>query len=86
MGKNPTWNDSLVFKLRGGEQQIHCQLWDKDVGSKDDFIAETQIPLAEVLSKRQTSDWINVHRKGKAAGQIHIQMQFVPTGGQMGMQ
>lgn len=56
MGKNPVWSDTLTFNIRG-DQQMHVSLFDKDVGSKDDYIAETSIPLLDIFSKKTHSEW-----------------------------
>ena len=43
-GKNPTWTDSLSFKING-ENSLYMKLYDKDWGTKDDFICEGHVAL-----------------------------------------
>lgn len=59
-----------------GDQQMHVALWDKDVGSKDDYICEGNINLNQVFTKKNFSNWFPVNRKGKPAGQIMIAFEF----------
>lgn len=56
MGKTPAWSDTLTFNLNG-ENQAHVVMFDKDVGSKDDYICETNINLLEVISQKNYSNW-----------------------------
>lgn len=49
-GKNPTWTDSLSFKLTGNETSIYIKIYDRDVGSMDDFICEGTVSLMQVYS------------------------------------
>ena len=70
-GKNPNWQDTLNFRVNG-ESTMQVMCYDKDDFSKDDFIAECTVQLNEVYQRRNVSNWYNVTRKGKTAGQIMI--------------
>jgi hypothetical protein len=78
MGKTPVWNDIFEVQLRG-EDCIQISLFDKDLGSKDDFIAEGAITLTDLLSTDKTDRWFPLQRKGKSAGNIHVGLEFIPT-------
>jgi len=82
-GKNPNWQDSFTARVNG-EQTMMIELWDKDDVSRDDFIAEAQVNIAEIYQRRNTSNWYPVHRKGKSAGNIMILLEFYPDGAGMG--
>lgn len=75
-GKNPNWQDSLSFNVNG-QSQFHIALYDRDWLTKDDFIGETSISLLEVYNKFQVTDWYNLNRKGKNAGQIMLVLEFI---------
>ena len=83
-GKTPYWNDSFNFNLTG-DSNIHLSIWDKDTFSADDFIAETNISLVGSLVQGNNAKWYNLTRKGVPAGQIFIEIQYMPQQG-MGMQ
>ena len=82
-GKRPYWNDSFNFNLTG-DTNIHLSVWDKDTFSKDDFLGETNINLLGKLIQGNNSNSYNLTYKGKAAGIIYIEIQYIPQPG-MGM-
>ena len=80
-GKKPFWNDAFKIKLLG-DTTIHLSIWDKDTFSKDDFLAETTINLVGVLQVGKNQAWYPLYRKGKNAGRIYIEIEYI--GQQMG--
>ncbi len=78
MGKTPVWNDIFEVQLRG-EDSIQVALFDKDYGTKDDFIAEGAITLGDLMQNRIVDRWFPVQRKGKSAGNIHVGLEFTPS-------
>ena len=77
-GKTPSWTDTLTFTINN-DQVLIVRLFDKDRFSKDDYIAECAVPLAEVYQKRNLTNWYNVSNKGKLEGKIMICCEFVPN-------
>ena len=75
-GKNPVWNDSMTFNIRG-ETQIYFKIFDKDHCSSDDFVAECTIPLYEIFEKKNDSSWHKCTRKGKDGGMIMVQFEWL---------
>ena len=82
-GRTPFWNDSFNFNL-SGDTTIHVSIWDKDTFSADDFIAETTINLMGTLMQGTNEKWYPITRKGVSAGQILIEINYIPGQG-MGM-
>lgn len=75
-GKSPVWHDSLVFK-KTIEDMIQIRVFDYDSNSRDDLIAEGNVPVARVLSAPNWEDWIELFYRGKKAGDIRIGLSFM---------
>ena len=83
-GKNPSWQDTLNFRVNG-DPLMHVALYDKDNVTRDDYIGEGVVSLLQIYNTRNSNQWINLKRRnGKPAGQIMVQFEFYPEGG-MGM-
>ena len=78
MGKTPVWNEVFEVQLRG-EDSIQFTLWDKDIGSKDDYIGDGAITLSDLMHNRHVERWFPVMRKGKNIGNIQITLDFTPS-------
>jgi hypothetical protein len=52
-GKNPKWNESHTFNLKGVKNDtiLNVELWDQDIGL-DDAIGRAKIPLSELLENQ----------------------------------
>ena len=75
---NPKWGDALEFRVTS-EKEASVSLWDKDTGSRDDFLGETKIPITPViLSKEPVSDWFPINRKDKCTGRVLVSFEFFP--------
>jgi Ca2+-dependent lipid-binding protein len=48
--KRPTWQDAITVNLKG-EQSMHVALYDHDNLTRDDYLCETMVNLAEVCSR-----------------------------------
>lgn len=78
-GKHPNWQQ--VFNARvTGEQTMHVSIFDHDNVTKDDYVGECTVPLQDVYTRRNTSNWYTVNRKGRSIGQIMILLEFYPDG------
>ena len=75
-GKHPTWEDVLTLKVDQVDSQIHIIVYDEDLGSKKDVVAEGWIPLMEVHSKGDHEAWFPLTYKGKSAGKIMLCLDF----------
>ena len=80
-GKNPSWQDTLNFRVNG-DPLMHVALYDKDNVTRDDYIGEGVVSLLQIYNTRNSNQWINLKRRnGKPAGQIMISFEFYPEGG-----
>jgi C2 domain len=76
-GKQPSWTDTINFNINN-DQALILHLFDKDKITRDDFIGECTIPLAEVYQRRSLTNWYNIHSKGRLVGQILVSFDFMP--------
>ena len=81
-GKYPAWNDKLVFK-RSNEEVVNIDVLDKDTFSSD-TIGYVTIPLSKVVENKKVSEWHTLSYKGKMAGEILVEMEFIPDAGSSG--
>ena len=80
-GKNPSWQDTLNFRVNG-DPLMHVAVYDKDNVTRDDYIGEGVVSLLQIYNTRNSNQWINLKRRnGKPAGQIMISFEFYPEGG-----
>jgi len=81
-GKHPAWGDQLSFR-RSTEDLLTIEVWDRDVG-KDDLVGSTTVAFSTIQQKQKYSDWLQLSYKGKSAGQILCEFQWIPDGGNIG--
>ena len=74
-GKTPSWKDTFTFQ-RTKEELIVFQVWDHDTISKNDMAGEGVLAFSRVASGK-FSDWVELSYKGKPAGKILINAQFM---------
>ena len=81
-GKMPVWSD--VFNVRRqAETTLQFWVYDQDVVS-DDFVGEAIFDLGQVcFPGGHFSNFVPIYFKGKSAGKIYLEIQFIPD--QMGM-
>jgi Ca2+-dependent lipid-binding protein, contains C2 domain len=78
-GKNPGWNTTLTFKITN-EDVIAVEVWDKDDLTKDDLVGTGSLSVSKVTSnKNKFSDWIPLTYKGKSAGSVLLDIEFIPA-------
>ncbi|KRX05399.1 C2 domain [Pseudocohnilembus persalinus] len=80
-GKRPTWGETGSMRINKGDYIMEIEIWDKDFGP-DDMIAQGSFPLNKLEKSCHSQEWINLTYKGKHGGQILIDMQYFPDGGQ----
>ena len=80
-GTNPNWEATFTFRVNG-DQLAYVQIYDQDDGSADDFVGECQVELQQVYATRNVNKWFPLTRKGRSSGQIMMNLEFYPDGGQ----
>ena len=78
MGRTPVWNDRLVFSLDAGQTRLHFALYDKEVLTSGDFLAEGSVSLSNLSPTGQTDCWLCLSRRGMLVGRLHYQLNFEP--------
>ena len=78
-GKTPCWSDTLSFNLTH-TTELFIRVMDEDTCS-DDMVGETRLNLDPIISKGTFKDWVTIHYKGKEAGQIFMEILYMPEGG-----
>lgn len=76
-GKFPSWTDSMSFR-RSAEDIINVEVWDKDT-FKDDLVGQGALAFSTVFKdNNKFNGWVDLTYKGKAAGKILLDVQFIP--------
>jgi len=84
-GTNPCWNEQVSFK-RMNEDVIIFEVWDNDFTNPDDLVGTGEVAVSTVFNQNcRFNDWINLRYKNTQAGQLLVDIQFIPDSMQMGM-
>ncbi|KAL9690669.1 hypothetical protein QQ045_011075 [Rhodiola kirilowii] len=77
-GSDPTWNETLLFTITDGLEELSIKLMDSDVGD-DDFVGELTIPLEPLFTGGNIPvKEYTVKRGDKEKGVIRIALSFFP--------
>ncbi len=76
-GKNPIWNDVITLKSKG-QDHAKLKLKDKDRLSFNDRLGKVEIPLTTLYTIGKTSQWYPVMKGDKVAGEILVEMEYLP--------
>ena len=89
-GKHPKWNQTFTFQLNGDNLLRIC-IFDKDIFTSNDFIAEGTIEISRLLSQN-FEHHVPLRRKDRDYGHVRIRTCFMqgmmaqPGMGMMGQQ
>ncbi|KAM7401977.1 hypothetical protein PAMP_017254 [Pampus punctatissimus] len=75
---NPTWNEMyevILTQLPG--QDLHLQVFDKDMDMKDDFMGRLKISLKDIIDSQYTDQWFTL--SDVKSGRVHLVLEWVPT-------
>ncbi|XP_071191842.1 uncharacterized protein [Salvelinus alpinus] len=75
---NPTWNEmyEVVLTTLPG-QELHVELFDKDMDMKDDFMGRLKISLKDIITSQYTDQWYILN--DVKSGRVHLVLEWVPT-------
>ncbi|XP_045561813.1 uncharacterized protein isoform X3 [Salmo salar] len=75
---NPTWNEmyEVVLTTLPG-QELHVELFDKDMDMKDDFMGRLKISLKDIITSQYTDQWYTLN--DVKSGRVHLVLEWVPT-------
>lgn len=75
---NPTWNEMyevILTQLPG--QELHVEVFDKDMDMKDDFMGRLKISLKDIIDCQYTDQWFSL--ADVKSGRVHLILEWVPT-------
>uniref|UniRef100_A0A3P8NDT9 Extended synaptotagmin-like protein 1b n=1 Tax=Astatotilapia calliptera TaxID=8154 RepID=A0A3P8NDT9_ASTCA len=75
---NPTWNEMyevILTQLPG--QDLHLEVFDKDINMKDDFMGRLKISLKDLIDAQYTDQWYTL--SDVKSGRVHLILEWVPT-------
>ncbi|XP_031177387.1 extended synaptotagmin-1 isoform X1 [Sander lucioperca] len=75
---NPTWNEMyevILTQLPG--QDLHVEVFDKDMDMKDDFLGRLKISLKDIIDSQYIDQWYTL--SDVKSGRIHLIVEWVPT-------
>ncbi|KAM4740364.1 uncharacterized protein esyt1b [Anableps anableps] len=75
---NPTWNElyeAILTQLPG--QELHVEVFDKDMDMKDDFMGRLKISLKDIIDSQYTDQWYTLN--DVKSGRVHLVLEWVPT-------
>ncbi|XP_061688111.1 extended synaptotagmin-1 isoform X2 [Syngnathoides biaculeatus] len=75
---NPTWNEMyevILTQLPG--QELHLEVFDKDMDMKDDFMGRLKINLKDIIDSQYTDQWYTLN--DVKSGRVHLVLEWVPT-------
>ena len=78
-GKKPQWDETFKFQ-RKAETEITFTVMDEDVTS-DDHVGSGTLFLDDIFKKGKFKDFIKLQYKGKEAGQLFVEIEWLGAGG-----
>uniref|UniRef100_A0A3B5MUP8 Extended synaptotagmin-like protein 1b n=1 Tax=Xiphophorus couchianus TaxID=32473 RepID=A0A3B5MUP8_9TELE len=75
---NPTWNEMyevVLTQLPG--QELHVEVFDKDMDVKDDFMGRLKICLKDIIDSQYMDQWYTL--SDVKTGRVHLVLEWVPT-------
>ena len=88
-GQAPVWADgdgeTLSWDVQAAPDSVELEVWDEDVGSKDDLIGRLRVPLGRLLAEdgyAAPAEWKTlVDEKGATSGMVKLRVNWhrLPT-------
>ncbi|KAJ7999237.1 hypothetical protein DPEC_G00213360 [Dallia pectoralis] len=75
---NPTWNEmyEVVLTTLPG-QELHLEVFDKDMDIKDDFMGRLKVNLKDIITSQYTDQWYTLN--DVKSGRVHLLLEWIPT-------
>ena len=74
---DPVWNQRFTFNIQNGDDTIHFDVYDQDVGDKDS-IGSCKVKLKHVFDDGKYDEWVKLPAMFglSSHGEIHVVMNF----------
>lgn len=79
-GKLPKWTDEFKLDVTSVSDEIVLRVWDQDLTTSD-AVGFTKIKMSSLVINCGIDDWFTIMFDNKPAGEIRIQTEFAPVGG-----
>lgn len=77
---DPVWDEKSGMVIKEGEnQELKFQVYDKDRFTRDDFIGEVSITIAEVIEGKILDRSLVLMRNDRSVGYLHVQLKYNPV-------
>ncbi|EAR93970.3 C2 domain protein (macronuclear) [Tetrahymena thermophila SB210] len=76
-GKNPVWPDQFNFRVMN-DTLLTFTIYDHDDWSKSEFVAEGSCSIVNAFQGGKKTEFAACMRKGKNAGQVVFEFEFIP--------
>ncbi|XP_027767861.1 elicitor-responsive protein 3-like [Solanum pennellii] len=76
-GEDPEWNESFLFTISRGCDDVHIKVMDENTFQDDDFIGETTISLEEVFREGEVeTTTYDLYKDDENCGSVKIGLTF----------
>jgi len=78
----PKWDQEFKFFTSKADGEIYVKLWDRDLFTRDDFLGDVVLHLAEFGDGREHDRWFTLanepekKKKDKTPAEIHLKIKF----------
>jgi len=79
-GQNPFWQDVITLNKNIGDDLLFIELWDGEPTKNSNYLANCQIPLANLAVLGHVSQWIDLFYENINAGRLLLDIAFQPMG------
>ncbi|XP_060207106.1 elicitor-responsive protein 3 isoform X2 [Lycium barbarum] len=78
-GSEPEWNETFVFSISEGVEELFLKIMDSDSVGEDDFVGEAKIAIEPVFSEGSIpTTCYNVVKDEEYCGEIRVGLTFTP--------
>ncbi|KAJ8902219.1 hypothetical protein NDN08_006627 [Rhodosorus marinus] len=75
--KSPVWDEKTGVTLTGAHHRVRFEVMDKDTLSRDDFVGEAVLEMAELVNSGTVERSLPLIRKEKQVGIIFISVKYL---------